>query len=154
MASLTALDSSPPRLSIAEKLWSINWGLVLLLCMIASFGFAMLYSAANGDLQPWAGKQMIRFGISLVLMLSVAVVDIRVWLRGAYLIYGIAFLLLVAVEIRGAIGMGAQRWIDLGVIQLQPSELMKVTLVLVLARYFHGLTIEEISRPLRLLARL
>jgi rod shape determining protein RodA len=150
MASLS-LDSSAPRLSLAEKLWNINWGLVALLCLIACFGFAMLYSAANGDLQPWAAKQMVRFGISLALMLAVAVVDIRVWLRGAYLIYAIAFLLLVAVEIRGAIGMGAQRWIDLGVIQLQPSELMKVTLVLVLARYFHGMTIEEIGRPHRLI---
>src|SRR5882724_5800100 len=150
MASLS-LDSSAPRLSLAEKLWNINWGLVALLCVIACFGFAMLYSAANGDLQPWAAKQMVRFAISLALMLAVAVVDIRVWLRGAYLIYCIAFLLLVAVEIRGAIGMGAQRWIDLGVIQLQPSELMKVTLVLVLARYFHGMTIEEIGRPHRLI---
>jgi len=150
MASVGTLDTSASRLSLAEKLWSMNWGLVVLLCCIASFGFAMLFSAANGDLQPWAAKQMIRFGISLALMLGVAVVDIRFWLRSAYLIYGIAFLLLVAVEIRGAIGMGAQRWIDLGVIQLQPSELMKVTLILVLARYFHGLTIEEIGRPLRL----
>jgi rod shape determining protein RodA len=65
-------------------------------------------------------------------------------------IFGIAFVLLVAVEVRGAIGMGAQRWIDLGLIQLQPSELMKVALILALARYFHGLTIEEVRRPLRL----
>src|ERR1700675_998592 len=151
MATLTALAAASPRLSLAEKLWNINWGLVALLCLIACFGFAMLYSAANGDLQPWAAKQMVRFAISLALMLAVAVVDIRVWLRGAYLIYAIAFLLLVAVEIRGAIGMGAQRWIDLGVIQLQPSEMMKVTLMLALARYFHGLTVEEIGRPLRLI---
>ncbi len=61
------------------------------------------------------------------------------WFRGAYLIYAIAFLLLIAVEVRGAIGMGAQRWIDLGVIQLQPSEFMKIALVLALARYFHGI---------------
>lgn len=151
MASLSVLDTSPPRLSLAQKLWNVNWGLVALLCIIACFGFAMLYSAANGDLQPWAAKQMVRFAVALTLMLCVAVVDIRVWLRSAYLIYGIALVLLVAVEIRGAIGMGAQRWIDLGVIQLQPSEMMKVTLVLALARYFHGLTVEEIGRPLRLI---
>src|SRR5260370_23989547 len=128
--ALLSLDSSAPRLSLSEKLWNINWVLVALLCLIACFGFAMLCSAANGDLQPWAAKQMVRFGISLALMLAVAVVDIRVWLRGAYLIYAIAFLLLVAVEIRGAIGMGAQRWIDPRVIQLPPSELMQDTLVL------------------------
>jgi rod shape determining protein RodA len=151
MASVTRLDTSAPRLSVAEKLWSLNWGLLLLLTLIASFGFAMLYSAANGDLQPWAAKQMMRYGVAVALMISVAIVDIRFWLRGAYIVFGIAFVLLVAVEVRGAIGMGAQRWIDLGLIQLQPSELMKVALMLALARYFHGLTIEEIGRPLRLI---
>src|SRR5277367_6512326 len=118
MAAISYLDTSAPRLTLAQKIWSINWGLVTLLGVIACFGFAMLYSAANGDLQPWAAKQMIRFAISLALMLFVAVIDIRTWLRLAYIIYGVAFILLVAVEIRGAIGMGAQRWIDLGVIQL------------------------------------
>jgi len=148
---MAAFDASTPRLSIAEKLWSLNWGLVALLTIIACYGFAMLYSAANGSLEPWAARQMVRYAVALVLMLGVAIVDIRFWLRSAYIIYSIAFVLLIAVEVRGAIGMGAQRWIDLGVIQLQPSELMKVTLILALARYFHGLTIEEIARPHRLI---
>src|SRR6202166_1485805 len=133
MASLSYLDTSSPRLTLTQKIWSVNWGLVMLLGIIAPFVFAMLYSAANGSLQPWAAKQMVRFAISVALMLCVAVVDIRSWLRLAYIIYGVAFVLLVAVEIRGAIGMGAQRWIDLGVIQLQPSEMMKVTLMLAVA---------------------
>jgi rod shape determining protein RodA len=146
-----SFDLGRPEQGFAEKLISLNWGLVLLLCLIACFGFAMLYSAANGSLDPWAGKQMLRFGISLAVSLAVAVVDIRFWFRFAYAIFGVTFLLLVAVEVRGAIGMGAQRWIDLGLIQLQPSELMKVALVLVLARYFHGLTLDEIARPTRLI---
>jgi rod shape determining protein RodA len=83
-------------------------------------------------------------------MLAVATVDLRFWMRSAYAIYACTFLLLVAVELRGAVGMGAQRWIDLGVIQLQPSELMKIALVLVLARYFSVLTPEDIGRPTRL----
>src|SRR5258708_10262482 len=153
MVSITRLDTSAPRLSFTEKLWSLNWGLLLLLTLIASFGFAMLYSAANGDLQPWAARQMMRYGVAVGLMIGVALVDIRFWLRSDYIVLGIAFVLLVAVEVRGAIGMGAQRWIDLGLIQLQPSELMKVALMLALARYFHGLTIEEIGRPLRLVVR-
>jgi rod shape determining protein RodA len=150
MASLGTLDIGAPRLSLAAKLWSINWGLVLLLCAIACFGLAMLYSAANGDFQPWAARQLGHLAVSLTIMLIVAVVDIRFWLRSAYLIYGLAFALLIAVEVRGAIGMGAQRWIDIGIIRLQPSELMKVTMILALARYFHGLTLEEIGRPTRL----
>ncbi|HKT20642.1 MAG TPA: rod shape-determining protein RodA [Stellaceae bacterium] len=146
------LDSSGPRQSLAVKLLAVNWGLLLLLCCIAGIGFAMLYSAANGHWQPWASKQMIRFVVAVMVMLAVAAVDLRFWLRWAYTVYGCTFLLLVAVELRGAVGMGAQRWIDLGVIQIQPSEMMKVALVLVLARYFSALTPEEIGRPTRLLA--
>jgi len=151
MVTTTGLDARTPRLSLAEKLWSLNWGLLLLLATIASFGFAMLYSAANGDLQPWASRQMVRFGVSVTLMIAIALVDIRFWLRSAYIIFAIAFALLVAVEVRGAIGMGAQRWIDLGVLQLQPSEIMKIALVLALARYFHSISSESAGRILYLI---
>jgi rod shape determining protein RodA len=89
---------------------------------------------------------MTRFAVALVPMLAVGLVDIRHWYRGAYWIYGGALLLVVAVDVRGVAGMGAQRWIDLGVMQLQPSEIMKVALVLVLARYFHGLPTEDPGR--------
>jgi rod shape determining protein RodA len=149
MASI-ALDIERPRLTLAGKLGSVSWPLVILLTMIASCGFVTLYSAAGGSLSPWAGRQMVRFAATMVMMIGVALIDIRVWRKLAYPIYGVTFLLLIAVEIRGEIGMGAQRWIDLGIIQLQPSELMKVALVLVLARYFHGLTHEDVGRPWRL----
>jgi rod shape determining protein RodA len=122
-----------------------------LLCIVACIGFVMLYSAASGKLDPWASRQMLRFGIGLVLLVIVAVTDIRLWYRYAYVFYGAALLLLAAVEVAGFIGMGARRWIDLGVISLQPSELMKLALVLALARYFHSRTIEEIGNPLYLL---
>lgn len=145
------LDRDTPRSSLALKVLGINWGLVLLLTTIACVGFAMLYSAANGHWEPWAAKQVVRFAVAVVIMIIVATVDLRFWLRSAYLLYIAAMLLLIAVEVRGAIGMGAQRWIDLGVIQLQPSELMKIALVLALARYFSMLTVEEIGRPLRLI---
>jgi len=135
------------RLTLGQRLRQLNWGLVLLLVLLAAIGAAMLYSAANARWDPWASRQIIRFGIGLVLMLVVAVTDIRLWMRYAYALYFLALGLLVAVELMGVIGMGAQRWIDLGVIQLQPSEVMKITLVLALARYFHGARLEEIARP-------
>lgn len=135
------------EMSLLQKLAQVNWGLVLLLTVVASVGFTALYSAAGGSFEPWAGRQMARFAVGVTLMLVVALVDIRIWYRFCYAIYGFAFVLLVAVEIAGDIGMGAQRWLDLGLISLQPSELMKVALILVLARYFHGLTIEQIGRP-------
>jgi rod shape determining protein RodA len=145
------LDRDAPRSSLALKVLGINWGLLLLLTCIACMGFAMLYSAANGHWEPWAAKQVVRFAVAVVIMIAVATVDLRFWLRSAYFIYIAAVVLLVAVEVRGAVGMGAQRWIDLGVIQLQPSELMKIALVLALARYFSMLTVEEIGRPVRLI---
>jgi len=145
-----SFDQGKPRQGIAEKLLSLNWGLVLLLGAIAAIGIAMLYSAANGAWQPWAEKQAIRFGVAALIMLGAALVDLRTWLRIAYWFYGIVIVLLIAVEIRGAVGMGAQRWIDLGVIQIQPSELMKIAAVMALARYFNGLTIEEVGKPIRL----
>jgi rod shape determining protein RodA len=145
------LDRDSPRPSLVLKLLSINWGLLFLLGCIASIGFAMLYSAANGHWEPWASKQAARFAVSVVIMILVATVDLRFWLRAAYAIYVGVLLLLILVEIRGAVGMGAQRWIDLGIIQLQPSEMMKIALVLALARYFSNLTVEEIGRPVRLI---
>ena len=134
-------------MTLPEKLWQISWSLVLWLCAIASIGFFMLYSAANANMDPWATRQLIRFGMGLTLMLSIAVIDIRLIMRYAYFLYAVVFALLIFVEVRGVVGGGAQRWIDLGVINLQPSELMKVALVLALARYFHNLSLEDTGRP-------
>ena len=133
-------------LGLLEKLISINWGLILLICAVASIGFAMQYSAAGGSMEPWAGRQMVRFGIGLVLMVVLAVVHLRWWFKLAYVLYAVALILLVAVEVFGRIGMGAQRWLSIGFIQVQPTEVMKIGLVLVLARYFHGLQAENIAR--------
>ena len=139
------------ELSITEKLQQITWTMVLLICIVAGVGFAMLYSAGNGNLEPWALRQMTRFAIGLAIMVMVALVDIRVYLRHAYAVYAVALLLLVYVDVAGEIGMGAQRWIDLKVFQLQPSEVMKIALVLALARYFHRLSTDSVSNPLALI---
>jgi rod shape determining protein RodA len=132
--------------SLLQKVWQINWSLVVLLLVLAGIGFAMLYSAAGGSLEPWAERQIARAALGLVLMLVVAVIDLRFWMRWAYVGYLGAFVMLVAVELQGSIGMGAQRWLDLGVTQVQPSEIMKITLVLALARWFHGASIEDVGR--------
>lgn len=134
-------------MTLGEKLWQMSWGLVLLVTAIAGVGFMMLYSAANGSLDPWTSRQMARFSVGLVLMLGLALVDVRLFMRYAYAVYGIALALLVLVEVKGTIGMGAQRWIDVGFFQLQPSEVMKISLVLALARYFHGASIDDVGRP-------
>ena len=139
-------------LSISDKLLDVNWGLVLLITIIASAGFAMLSSVAGGSFHPWALPQMIRFVIGLILLITIAMVDIRVWMSLAYPLYGAALLLLLATTIMGKVGgLGAQRWLELGPLQIQPSELMKISLVLALSRYLHGQQVEDISKPWKLI---
>lgn len=137
---------STPELTIGRKLISINWLLVVLISLVAMVGFAMLYSAADGNMWPWAERQVVRFGVALVVMVIVATINIRIWLRYAYVLYFLALALLVAVEVAGYVGMGAQRWISLGFVNVQPSELMKIFLILALARYFNASAIEDIGR--------
>lgn len=109
---------------------------VALVLAIFSFGFLQLYSAGGG-MQPWALPQLLRFGGACLLFFIVAFVDLRFWLASAAVFYVVGLLLLVLVELLGATGMGAKRWINLYVMQLQPSEVMKFALVLFLASYFH-----------------
>jgi len=137
-------DFGRPTPKLVERIRSIGWGLVLLIAVVTGVGIAVLYSAADGSMQPWAAKQMMRFAIALIPMFGAALVGIRYWFRIAYWTYAAVLLLVVAVDLRGFVGMGAQRWVDLGVIQLQPSELMSVALALALARYFHRLGNEDV----------
>jgi rod shape determining protein RodA len=130
------------------KLLALNWAIVLLLIAVAGAGFLMLYSVAGGSVHPWAEAQMLRFGVGLVGMLVIAMIDIRFWRLMAPLAYALSLVLLIAVDLMGIIGMGAQRWIDLGPFQLQPSEMMKIALVMALAAYYHWLGPEKVSRPL------
>ncbi|MDP6353141.1 MAG: rod shape-determining protein RodA [Alphaproteobacteria bacterium] len=148
------LGTGRPEMTLFGKLEQISWTLVALLCVIAGAGFAMLYSAADGNLEPWASRQIIRFAVGLGAMIVIATIDLRHWLKWAYVIYAVSIALLIAVEWIGTVGMGAQRWIDLGVIRLQPSEVAKIALVLALARYFHGLTLDDVRRPRALVAPL
>jgi rod shape determining protein RodA len=136
---------------IFEKLWQIPWLFVLLLCAVAAVGYVALYSAGGGGPEPYAAKHAIRFGFGLVLMLSIALIDIRVIARFAWVGYAGGIALLVLVAMHGNVGKGAQRWIDLGPLQLQPSELMKIVLVLALASWFHKASWERIGNPLFLI---
>ncbi len=132
----------------ARKILHINWALVLLLVAIASVGFLMLYSVAGGRIEVWSEPQMKRFGAGLVVMFIIAFVPIWFWRNMAGLAYALSLLLLLGVEFFGSVGMGAQRWIEIGPLRLQPSELTKITLVMLLAAYYDWLDIKKTSRPL------
>ena len=130
-----------------RKLLYLNWPLALLLAAVAGIGFLMLYSVAGGSFRPWAEPQMKRFALGFVLMLVVAMMPIWFWRSMAGLAYAVSLILLMAVELFGSVGMGAQRWIDLGFTRLQPSELMKVGLVLILAAYYDWIPPARKSHP-------
>jgi len=137
---------TPSAPSFGERIWRINWGLVLVLTAIAAIGTVALYSAAGGRFDPWAARHAIRYGAALAVLLATALMPPKVWLWLAWPIYVISLLLLVAVDIAGKTGMGAQRWLVVGPMQIQPSEITKVAVILVLARYYHGLTREQAAR--------
>ena len=140
-----------PEHSFLHKIQGISWGLIILITMLACVGFTALYSAAGGSFSPWAYKQMVRFVIGIGILLVVALIDVRWWYRLTWPFYIVSFILLIIVEVMGHIGMGAQRWINLGFIQVQPSELMKIAVVMALARYFHSAGPDEMKRLTRLI---
>lgn len=142
------------RYSLRYKIVHLEWMVIFLALLLACWGIAMLYSAAGGAMTPWAGKQLVRLVIGVLGMVVVAVLPMR-WVFGAsYLAYLAVLSLLVAVEVMGFIGMGAQRWLNVGGIALQPSEFMKPALVLALARFFHTRPPEQVGRLVNLIPAL
>lgn len=131
-----------------RKLLYVNWPLVLLLIAVSSTGLLMLYSIAGGDADQWMMPQAKRLLVGVVGMLVVAMIPIAFWRSLAVPAYLVSLALLVAVEFVGEVGMGAQRWLDLGFVQIQPSEMTKIALVMVLAAYYDRLTPRRISHPL------
>lgn len=130
------------------KILYLNWPLVILLCAVAGIGTLMLYSVAGGSMTPWAEPQMKRFALALAGMFIVAMVPIWFWRNMSLLAYLVSLALLIAVALVGVEGKGAQRWIDLGFMRLQPSELVKITLVMLLAAYYDWLPMSRVSRPI------
>lgn len=136
---------------LVSKLWRVPWLFVLLLGGIAAIGYVALWIAGSGNPDAYAQKHALRFGFCLVIMLSIAFIDIRIILRFAWAGYALAFALLVLVLFHGNVGKGAQRWLDIGPVQLQPSELMKIMLALGLAAWFHRASWERMGNPLFLI---
>ncbi len=131
-----------------RKLWYLHWPIIMLLIAVASAGFLMLYSVAGGSTSPWVEPQLKRFTAGMILMVFVAMVPIWFWRNMAFLAYGGSVVLLLGVEFFGEVNMGAQRWINLGFMRLQPSELTKITLVMFLAAYYDWLPNNKTSHPL------
>lgn len=138
-------SSSP---SYGYRLRELHWPLVFIVLLLNIIGIAILYSAAEGSMDPWASRQAARFLMMVPVMLIIALVDIQFWVRVSYWLYGMGLFLLLIVAVVGVMGMGAQRWVNVGGVNFQPSEYMKVALVLALARYYHFVHANEVSRPM------
>ncbi len=146
---------SEKNFALPSKVLRLNWIAVLVIAAIGALGVVMLYSVAGGTLEGWAERQIWRLGAGLVLLLVIALVDLRVWLAASFPIYAVVLALLVAVPYFGTSAGGARRWLEFGGgIQLQPSELMKVSLVMALGAYFHYCADGKISKPLYLIVPL
>lgn len=139
------------HLSFLRRVSLLSWPLIILITFMSCIGFAILFSAAKGNIDPWASAQMKRFLLLFPLMIFVAIVDIRIWLKSSYFIYGGVLILLILVELFGTTAMGATRWIRLGPFNIQPSEPMKVCIIFALARYFHAMPLADIARPTMLI---
>jgi rod shape determining protein RodA len=136
---------------LTDKIFRINWLFVLVLCALATVGYVALYSAAGGSPEPYATRHIVRFAFGLLLMVCIALVDIRVIARFSWIAYVAGVVLLILVLKIGHVGKGAQRWLELGGQQIQPSELMKLGLILALAAWFHRASWERVGNPLFLL---
>ncbi len=132
------------NLTLFEKIRQFNYKFLFLVCSVVFIGIGILYSVANGNWNPWADKQFVRFLLSLSVLVVTALINFRLWMKYAYWIYGIGLILLIGVELFGHVGMGAQRWLNLGFMNVQPSEVMKIALILALARYFHSSSLSDI----------
>ncbi len=128
-----------------RKILHLNWPVLLLVITTANFGFLILYSVAEGNLKPWAEPQIIRFGIGFIIILLFSFIHINIWKKLSLITYFSSLLLLIFVLYFGVSGGGAQRWLDLKFVTLQPSELVKLSLVMFLAAYYDWLKPERLS---------
>jgi rod shape determining protein RodA len=131
---------------ISQRIEQLNWQLISSIIVLAFIGFLMLFSAGGGSFYPWLIRQLVFFFIFFPLMIFIAITDVKIWFRFAYVFYAIALSLVIIVDIMGHSAMGATRWFRVGSLTIQPSEIMKVCLVLALARYFYTLDGKNIGR--------
>jgi rod shape determining protein RodA len=144
------LIRAEPDFGLLTKLFRVHWVYVVLLCCLAGCGYVALYSAGGGP-EPYAWRHFMRFCAGLVMALTLAMVDIRFLARFSWPLYGVALVLLALTLKMGHVGKGAERWLNIGPLQLQPSEIMKVALCMALASWFNRASWDRVGNPLFLI---
>ena len=147
MKALFAEGVERPQLLLKKKLVLINWPFLALITAITLVGVAALYSVAGGSLEPWASRHVVRYCLGLGLLFVVALSDIRWWLRAAYPLFVLALVMLALVIVIGVESGGAKRWLGYGELSFQPTEMMKIAIVLALARSYQWLPANRVSWP-------
>ena len=140
------------NLSLRDKLFSIDYILVVSILILGIISMFAMYSTDGGQFKYHTNSHILRFFVFFVLFFLVSLIQIRFWHDQSYLIYIIFFLLLIGVKYFGLTSSGSKRWLDLYFMNLQPSELMKVGLILFLAKYYHRVSIENMNSLKYLLA--
>ena len=138
--------SNASMMTFSEKLSRFSWGMFIPVCLVLTISIIVLYSAGGGNWRPFALSQLSKIALGLVVFFFAAFSNIKTWLKSAYVIYAIALVMIILVTFVGHTGMGAQRWLNLGVIHIQPSELIKIALVMALARYFAWMNSVELTQ--------
>ncbi len=138
--------SNANMMNFSEKLGRFSWAIFIPMCLVLIISIVVLYSADGGSWHPFALSQLMKIIAGFVVFFVAAFTNIKLWIKSAYGIYAIALLLIILVTFVGHTGMGAQRWLNIGFIHIQPSELFKMALVLVLARYFAWMNSVELDK--------
>ena len=138
--------SNADMMTFSEKLSRFSVALFIPMCLVLAISIVVLYSAGGGAWQPFALSQLVKILLGFVVFFFAAFSNIKTWIKSAYMIYAIALIMIILVTFVGHTGMGAQRWLNLGIIHIQPSEFIKIALVLALARYFAWMNSIELSQ--------
>jgi rod shape determining protein RodA len=138
--------SNANMMTISERMGRFSWAMFVPMCLVLIVSEVILYSAGGGSWQPFALSQLFKIIIGFGVFVIAAFTNIKLWIKSAYIIYAIALIMIIMVTFFGHTGMGAQRWLNLGFIHIQPSELFKIALVVALARYFAWMNSVDLSK--------
>lgn len=138
--------SNANMMPLSEKFSRFSWAMFIPMCIVLAISILVLFSAGGGAWRPFALSQLIKIMLGFVVFFFAAFTNIKTWVKSAYAFYAVALVMIVMVTFFGHTGMGAQRWLNLGFIHIQPSELIKIALVMALARYFAWLNSVELSQ--------
>ncbi len=144
---MSNLLGAPAALNFTQKILRVHWPLLIVVTALSAIGVMTLYSVAGGSFEPWAERHALRFLVAVGVLLAMALVTPRSWMAVAYPAYVLSVAALCLVPVLGAEALGAKRWIQVGGFSVQPSEFIKVSLVLALARYYQVLPTAKISKP-------